>query len=158
MGFDETMNLLAEVPVPESAVAGLLKNNPQIKQVIANKRLTVPIGGTINKPRLDRNAFAAEEFEGGAAIVHHHRLVPSLGEHRDREPLVHRVLLGEQDPQGMTLGHSTIQLDVGGRALLHAERLAGEGAGQGVEQLRRLDGLGEMGAEAHLLGVGFAAS
>jgi hypothetical protein len=57
VGLDGSLDLLAEVPVPENAVAQVLKNNPRIREAIAKKRFSVPVGGTIAKPKLDPRAF-----------------------------------------------------------------------------------------------------
>jgi translocation and assembly module TamB len=57
VGLDGSLDLLAEVPVPETAVAQVLKNNPRIREAIAKKRFSVPVGGTVSKPRLDPRAF-----------------------------------------------------------------------------------------------------
>ena len=68
VGTNGTLSLMAEVPIPESAVGGLLKNNPRIREAVVNKRITVPVTGTINKPQIDAKAFqtAVAKFVGDA--------------------------------------------------------------------------------------------
>lgn len=56
VGFDGSVSLVADVPVPASAL-GALKNNPRIMQAIANRTIKVPIGGTLAKPALDPRGF-----------------------------------------------------------------------------------------------------
>ena len=57
VGLDGSLDLVAEVPVPEGAVAPLLRNNPRLREAVTAKRLAVRVGGTIAKPRLDPGAF-----------------------------------------------------------------------------------------------------
>jgi hypothetical protein len=57
VGLDGSLDLVAEVPIPENAVGPLLRNNPRIREAIAKKRFNVPVGGTIAKPRIDPRAF-----------------------------------------------------------------------------------------------------
>jgi translocation and assembly module TamB len=59
VGLDGSLQLSAEVPVPETAVGPLLRNNPKLREAIAAKRIRVPVGGTIAKPQLDQRAFQA---------------------------------------------------------------------------------------------------
>jgi translocation and assembly module TamB len=55
VGFDGTLNLVADVPIP----AGLLKNSPLAAKALANKRVKVPITGTLSQPALDPRQFQA---------------------------------------------------------------------------------------------------
>jgi translocation and assembly module TamB len=57
VGLDSTLDLVAEVPVPDSAVGSLLKNYPRVKEAVEKHRFKVPMWGTISKPRLDERAF-----------------------------------------------------------------------------------------------------
>jgi translocation and assembly module TamB len=57
VGTDGTLKMVAEVPIPDSAVGPLLKNNPRLREAIAAKRVNVNLGGTVNKPTLDPGAF-----------------------------------------------------------------------------------------------------
>ncbi|QEL18479.1 AsmA family protein [Limnoglobus roseus] len=51
------LNMVADVPLPDNAIGGLLKNNPKIREALAGKRIKVPVRGTIGKPQLDPKAF-----------------------------------------------------------------------------------------------------
>jgi hypothetical protein len=57
VGVDSTLDLVAEVPVPDSAVGSLLKNYPRVKEAVEKHRFKVPVWGTIAKPKLDERAF-----------------------------------------------------------------------------------------------------
>jgi hypothetical protein len=59
VGLDGSLQLNAELPVPESAVGPLLRGTPKLREAVAAKRITVPVGGTVTAPRLDRAAFQA---------------------------------------------------------------------------------------------------
>jgi hypothetical protein len=56
-GFDGSLAMIAEVPIP--GTLGLLKNNPVLKKSLEGKIVKVPLTGTIAKPVLDPNFFAA---------------------------------------------------------------------------------------------------
>ncbi len=60
VGFDGTLSLTAEVPLPEKSIGPLLKGVPKIRDAVMNKRLTITITGTLGQPRLDKRAFEAE--------------------------------------------------------------------------------------------------
>ncbi len=49
VGLDGTLSLLAEVPVPPQWL-----NEPQIRAAVGSQTLRVPIGGTLERPQLDR--------------------------------------------------------------------------------------------------------
>jgi hypothetical protein len=53
VGFDGKLNLLADVPVP----AALLKSSPLAAKALANRRVKVPITGTLTQPTLDPRQF-----------------------------------------------------------------------------------------------------
>jgi hypothetical protein len=55
VGLDGKLNLTADVPVP----ARLLKNAPLAAKALANKRVKVPITGTLSQPALDSRQFQA---------------------------------------------------------------------------------------------------
>lgn len=59
VGFDGSLQLVVETPLPQSAIGPLLKNTPAIREAAMNKRITVTIGGTLERPALDRQAFQA---------------------------------------------------------------------------------------------------
>ncbi|MEE8451319.1 MAG: DUF748 domain-containing protein [Thermoguttaceae bacterium] len=49
VGFDQTLSLMAEMPVPPSLLA-----NRTLDSALRNKIVRVPIGGTLSRPRIDR--------------------------------------------------------------------------------------------------------
>ena len=55
VGFDGKLNLIADVPVP----AALLKSSPLAAKALANRRVKVPITGTLSQPTLDPRQFQA---------------------------------------------------------------------------------------------------
>jgi hypothetical protein len=54
VGLDQTMNLMAEMPVPPKWLA----NTPRLAQTLRNQTISVPIAGTLSQPRLDQKAIA----------------------------------------------------------------------------------------------------
>jgi hypothetical protein len=56
VGFDGTLAMTAEVPVP----AGLIKNNPRLMTALNGKTVKVPIAGTLAHPAIDPRWFQAE--------------------------------------------------------------------------------------------------
>lgn len=59
VGLDSSLDLVAEVPVPETAIAAALRNTPRVREALLKHRIQVPIWGTLSKPRLDPRAFQA---------------------------------------------------------------------------------------------------
>ena len=55
VGFDNTLDLIADVPIPGSLPG--IKNSPLIAKALAGKRVKVPIKGTLSKPALDPKLF-----------------------------------------------------------------------------------------------------
>lgn len=51
------LNMVADMPLPDNVIGGLLRNNPRIRDALAGKRIKVPVRGTIGKPQLDPKAF-----------------------------------------------------------------------------------------------------
>ena len=84
--------------------------------------------------------------------------VSHLLEQAERQLLVHDIVLGHEDPQGMAARHLGIELEPGRRPLVHADRLARENPDERIEQLRRLDRLRQVRREPHVLGAGLAAT
>ena len=64
VGMDETLNLIAEIPVPDEWVAG--------KKLLAGfkgKSISIPIGGTLKQPRLDSRVLGdLTKQMGGSAL------------------------------------------------------------------------------------------
>jgi hypothetical protein len=59
VGFDGTLNLTAELPLPGRVIDEVLKKRPRLKEALAKHRVTVPIKGTLAKPQIDGKAFQA---------------------------------------------------------------------------------------------------
>jgi hypothetical protein len=57
VGFDETLDLIADVPIP-GGLPGI-KNSPLLAKALTGKRVKVPIKGTLAKPALDPKLFQA---------------------------------------------------------------------------------------------------
>lgn len=57
VGFDGTLDLVADVPIP-GGLPGL-KNTPLLAKALTGKRVQVPINGTLSAPALDPQAFQA---------------------------------------------------------------------------------------------------
>ncbi len=57
VGFDNTLDLIADVPIP-GGLPGL-KNSPLLAKALTGKRVQVPIKGTLAKPALDPKLFQA---------------------------------------------------------------------------------------------------
>jgi hypothetical protein len=55
VGFDGTLALVADVPVPTAA----LKNNPALMKALTGKTVKVPVTGTLSHPAVDAKAFQA---------------------------------------------------------------------------------------------------
>jgi hypothetical protein len=54
VGLDQTMNLMAEMPVPPKWLA----NAPMLAESFRNQTISVPIAGTLSQPRLDQRVMA----------------------------------------------------------------------------------------------------
>jgi hypothetical protein len=55
VGFDNTLDLVADVPIP-GGLPGF-KNTPTLAKALAGKRVLVPIKGTMKKPSIDQRQF-----------------------------------------------------------------------------------------------------
>jgi hypothetical protein len=55
VGFDDTLDLTVDVPLPKTLPA--LKNNPLLQKAVAGKVVRVPVRGTLAKPAIDVRAF-----------------------------------------------------------------------------------------------------
>jgi hypothetical protein len=55
VGFDGKLNLMADVPIPSA----LLKNSPLASKALANRRVKLPITGTLSQPVLDPRQLQA---------------------------------------------------------------------------------------------------
>jgi translocation and assembly module TamB len=63
--FDRKIGLVASVPVTPS----MLGNNPLLSDIAAGTRVRLPIGGTLDNPKVDREAFAQELQELGKTLL-----------------------------------------------------------------------------------------
>ena len=52
VGFDQSLALLAEIPIHDAWIAG----DPRL-EVLKGRTLEIPISGSLSNPRLDRRAF-----------------------------------------------------------------------------------------------------
>jgi translocation and assembly module TamB len=59
VGFDGSLSMIISVPLPESAVGPILKKAPKLRDALINKRVNVPITGTMARPMVDQRAFQA---------------------------------------------------------------------------------------------------
>jgi hypothetical protein len=55
VGFDGTLALVADVPVPVSP----LKSNPHLTKALGGRSVKVPITGTLDRPAVDPRQFRA---------------------------------------------------------------------------------------------------
>jgi hypothetical protein len=55
VGFDESLELVVEVPLPNDLP--MLKNNPILMKAVAGKPAKIPLKGTLTKPVIDVKAF-----------------------------------------------------------------------------------------------------
>ncbi len=55
VGFDDTLDLVVDVPLPKDLP--VLKNNPLMQKAVAGKVVKVPVKGTLAKPQIDAKAF-----------------------------------------------------------------------------------------------------
>src|SRR5581483_10100873 len=55
VGFDGTLALVADVPVP----AAVVKNNPALMKALSGKTVRVPVAGTLSHPAVDAKQFQA---------------------------------------------------------------------------------------------------
>jgi hypothetical protein len=64
VGLDQTLSIMAEMPVPPK----WLGNNP-LGASLKNQTIRLPIGGTLSQPQIDRRALAqvSAEFVRGSA-------------------------------------------------------------------------------------------
>jgi translocation and assembly module TamB len=56
VGFDESLDLTASIPM----TAQMFKDMPVVGSIVDGARVNVPIGGTLSKPRIDRDEFRAQ--------------------------------------------------------------------------------------------------
>jgi len=59
VGLDGRMNLQIEVPLNEQIIGtlGVLKDRPRIREALAKQTVMIPVGGTLNRPQLNPQAF-----------------------------------------------------------------------------------------------------
>lgn len=54
VGLDQTMNLMAEMPLPPQWLA----RTPLLAETLRHQTISVPIAGTLSKPQVDQQAMA----------------------------------------------------------------------------------------------------
>ncbi len=54
VGLDETLKIMAEMPVPPK----WLQSNPMLSQAMRNEIIRIPVAGTLSKPQLDQKVMA----------------------------------------------------------------------------------------------------
>lgn len=59
VGFDGSLQLNCEVPIPAKLLDQAFKNTPRIREAMAKRMIAIAIGGTIDRPKLDARAFQA---------------------------------------------------------------------------------------------------
>ncbi|HEY2787381.1 MAG TPA: hypothetical protein VGJ05_20665 [Fimbriiglobus sp.] len=59
VGFDGTLNLVVDLPLPSKLIDSAIGNRPILKDALAKKRIRVTLGGTLAQPRVDQKAFQA---------------------------------------------------------------------------------------------------
>jgi hypothetical protein len=88
VGLDGGVSLVLDLPVPPRALDRLLSNNPILRESLSKQRIKVPVGGTLQRPRLDAKAFddavagvmrgAAKDAAGGLIEKGRDRLLDEL--------------------------------------------------------------------------------
>ena len=65
VGFDRSLDLRATIPImPE-----MFPNGGIVGEVVAGTRITIPITGTLSRPKIDRDAFKAELARAGKGLM-----------------------------------------------------------------------------------------
>jgi hypothetical protein len=65
VGFDRSLDLRAAIPImPE-----LFPNGGVVGEIVAGSRITIPITGTLSRPKIDRDAFRAELARTGKGMM-----------------------------------------------------------------------------------------
>jgi hypothetical protein len=59
VGLDGSLALVLDLPIPPRALEQLLPKNPVLRDALTKQRIKVPVGGTLNSPRLDPKALDA---------------------------------------------------------------------------------------------------
>jgi translocation and assembly module TamB len=59
VGFDGSLQLNVEMPIPNRLIEQAFKNNPRIKEALQKKTISVSLGGTVTRPSLDARAMQA---------------------------------------------------------------------------------------------------
>ncbi len=65
VGFDRTLDARASIPL----TAGMIGRDPTVGKLVAGTNVTVPIGGTLAKPVVDRQAFRVALREAARGMV-----------------------------------------------------------------------------------------
>ena len=65
VGLDRTLALRAALPI----TAGMLGRDERLNQIVAGTRVTIPIGGTLSHPKLDKRAFQVALRDAAKSMV-----------------------------------------------------------------------------------------
>lgn len=65
VGFDKSLDLMASLPLTPA----MFPNGGLVGDVVAGTRINVPIAGTLNRPKIDREAFRAELARAGKGLM-----------------------------------------------------------------------------------------
>ncbi len=65
VGFDRSLDLVASLPITRAMVA----NNDLLGDVVEGTRISVPIGGTLENPQIDREAFRTAMNDLGKTLL-----------------------------------------------------------------------------------------
>jgi hypothetical protein len=68
-GIDGTLALVAEFPLPKGLFGEALRRNSRIEEFLSNRRVRIPIGGTLSQPRLDGKRLQEEIRSAGEEFV-----------------------------------------------------------------------------------------
>ena len=66
VGLDGGVSLVLDLPVPPRMLDRLLPNNPILRESLSKQRIKVPVGGTLQRPRLDPKGARRRGRGGGA--------------------------------------------------------------------------------------------
>jgi translocation and assembly module TamB len=59
VGFDGSLQLTCEIPIPPKAIEQALRNFPRVREAMGKRTIGVSLAGTVTRPQLDVRAFQA---------------------------------------------------------------------------------------------------
>jgi len=66
VGFDQTLNCRATIPLTASMLG---RPGPDLDKLVAGRKITLPIGGTLSRPSIDRRAFQVALRDTAKSLV-----------------------------------------------------------------------------------------